>query len=371
MHYIKKYLFLIIAGCVAIYLYYFAPHLDLIPYPLASAALLFMVILACIFKVALNADCLAEILGDPYGTLILTGAATIIEVSVMMTALTHGEGNPGFVRDMIASTLFIVIGGMTGLSMMIGGFLHPDQNLNTHGAHMYLSLLIPLAIVTLILPNFTVHELGTSLNLPQVLFFATTVMGVYGLFIYAQTKRHQNFFHDTQSFVLARKKTLEDQSDPNTKAFRVNEIAHLTLWLSISLLISVLLIEKLSILISNEYQRIGFPKSLNGITIAVLVLAPELIASLNAARANHLQRSLNIALGSGIATLSLTVPIILCWAAFNHVSIELGLPPAQVLLLVSSLWVAHVAMSTGKSNLVQGAVLFLFFVITIFLIFNP
>ena len=133
----------------------------------------------------------------------------------------------------------------------------------------------------------------------------------------------------------------------------------------------MLLIEKLAILINHEYQIIGFPVRLNGITIATLVLAPEWMASLNAARANNLQRSLNIALGSGIATLSLTVPIILCWAALNHASIELGLPPAEILLLLSSLWVSHVAMSTGKSNLVQGAVLFLFFIVTIFLIFNP
>lgn len=371
MKLIKKYLLFSIAICAAIYLYCFAPPLNEIAYPLANAAILFLIILACIFKVAHNADCLAEIVGDPYGTLILTGAATIIEVAVMITALSHGEGNPGFVRDMIASTLFIVLGGMTGLSMMIGGFKHPDQNLNTHGTHMYLSILIPLAIVTLILPHFTIHELGSNLKLPQVLFFATVVIGLYGLFIYAQTKRHQNFFHDTQSFGLARKKISKDQSDPNTKAFNVKEILHLTFWLSISLLTAVLLIQKLAILISYEYEKLGFPMSLNGITIASLVLAPEWLAALNAARANYLQRSLNIALGSGIATLCLTVPIILCWTAFNHVSIELALEPAQIVLLVSSLWVTHVAISTGKSNLVQGSVLFLFFVGAIFLIFNP
>lgn len=375
MNFLKKYLALVIASCAAIYLYYFAPRLDLMPYPLAAAVILFAIILACIFKVAHNADCLAEILGDPYGTLILTGAATIIEVAVMMTALTHGEGNPSFVRDMISSTLFIVLGGMTGLSMMIGGFLHPDQNFNTHGAHMYLSILIPLAIVTLVLPDFTVHQLGTNLGLDQVIFFATIVISLYGLFIFAQTKRHQSFFLNTESNALPEtkysNKSPENHSSSHSKAFNLKEITHLTFWLSISLLLSVLLIEKLAILINYEFQLIGFPVSLNGITIAVLVLAPEWIASLNAARANHLQRSLNIALGSGIATLSLTVPIILCWAAINHVSIELGLPPAQILLLLSSLWVSHVALSTGKSNLVQGAVLFLFFIVTIFLIFNP
>jgi len=366
MHFLKKYLLLIFAGCAAIYLYYFAPHLDLIPYPLAASLILFLIILACIFKVAHNADCLAEILGDPYGTLILTGAATIIEVAVMMTALSHGEGNPGFVRDMISSTLYIVLGGMTGLSMMIGGFLHPDQNFNTHGAHMYLSLLIPLAIVTLILPNFTVHQLGSNLGLDQVIFFATIVISLYGLFIYAQTKRHQNFFLNAES-----NESSKHHSDHHSKALNFKEISRLTFWLSVSLVLSVLLIEKLAILIDHEYQLIGFPEGLNGITIAVLVLAPEWIASLSAARANQLQRSLNIALGSGIATLSLTVPVILCWAAFNNVSIELGLPPAQILLLVSSLWISHVAMSTGKSNLVQGAVLVMFFIVTIFLVFNP
>ena len=115
----------------------------------------------------------------------------------------------------------------------------------------------------------------------------------------------------------------------------------------------------------------GLPQSLNGITVAILVLAPEWLAAIRAARTNHLQRSMNIALGSGLATLSLSVPVMLFWVAFNGYQIELGLHPREIVMLLASLWVAHVALTTGKSNIMQGAMLFILFISSIFLIFNP
>lgn len=130
------------AVIAAIYLYAFAPPMENMQYQLVVAGILFIIILLCIFRVAHFADVLAEMLGEPYGTLLLTICATLIEVAVMITALTHGDGNPTFMRDTIAATLFIVLGGMMGLSMIIGGSYHLDQSINTNGAHMYLGLLI-------------------------------------------------------------------------------------------------------------------------------------------------------------------------------------------------------------------------------------
>jgi Ca2+:H+ antiporter len=363
------------AVIAAIYLYVFAPPMEDIKYQLVVAGILFIIILLCIFRVAHFADVLAEMLGEPYGTLLLTVCATLIEVAVMITALTHGDGNPTFVRDTITATLFIVLGGMMGLSMIIGGSYHLDQSINTNGAHMYLGLLIPLALLTLVLPNFTTSTVGPTLAWDQEVFIGVISLALYGVFIFAQTKRYRNFFDDPYPFGASRGAS-SDAAHPlamhhEMEKLEWKKVIHSAFWLVLTLIVVILLIEKLAILINIGYARLGFPKTLNGTTVAILVLAPEWLAALYAAKANHLQRSLNIALGSGLATLSLSVPVMLFWVAYNGLHIELGLHPREIVMLLASLWVAHVSISTGKSNIMQGSILFILFISSIFLIFNP
>mgnify|MGYP006268906169 FL=1 len=336
--------------------------------------ILFAIILAGIFRVAHFADHLAEIMGEPYGTLLLTISATLIEVTVMITALTHSEGNPTFIRDTITATLFIVLGGMMGLSMIVGSFRELDQNINTNGASMYLGLLIPLALLTLVLPNFTTSTIGPTLAISQEVFIGVISLALYGIFLFSQTKRYRNYFDDPFPFGASAKDkpSTANHSSSNhgqNKGFR--EILHSTFWLIANLIVVVLLIEKLAILIEVGYAKMGFPPALNGTTVAILVLAPEWLASLHAARSNHLQRSINIALGSGLATLSLSVPVMLFWVAYHQYHIELGLHSREIVMLLASLWVAHVSLATGKSNIMQGAILFILFLSSIFLIFNP
>ncbi len=375
MHKIKKELSFFIAICVAAYLYLFSGPIETIGDPVLVAITLFAIIFFCIFRVAYHADHLAEMLGEPYGTLILTVSATLIEVAVMITALTHGDGNPTFIRDTIAATMFIVLGGMMGLSMLIGGAYHIEQNINTNGATMYLGLLIPLALLTLVLPNFTTSTIGPTLAISQEIFIGVISLAMYGIFMFAQTKRYRNYFDDPFPFSSS-----SSSEDKNTKhhshalhghALDWKKVFKSFVWLISSLIVVILLIEKLAILINIGYREMGLPQSLNGITVAILVLAPEWLAAIRAARTNHLQRSMNIALGSGLATLSLSVPVMLFWVAFNGYQIELGLHPREIVMLLASLWVAHVALTTGKSNIMQGAMLFILFISSIFLIFNP
>lgn len=375
MNILKKEVAFFIALITAIYLYLIAPPVEIMGFQLLVSAVLFCIILACIFRVAHFADHLAEMLGEPYGTLLLTISATLIEVAVMITALTHGDGNPTFVRDTITATLFIVLGGMMGLSMIIGGSYHLDQTINTNGAHMYLGLLIPLALLTLVLPNFTTSTAGPTLAFSQEIFIGVIALALYGVFIFAQTKRYRNFFDDPFPFGASRAGNQEESAlhsgGHRPQSLNWKQISKSFFWLSICLIVVILLIEKLAILIGIGYAKMGFPATLNGTTVAILVLAPEWIASLNAAKSNHLQRSLNIALGSGLATLSLSVPVMLFWVAYNHHQIELGLHAREIVMLLASLWVAHVSISTGKSNIMQGAILFILFISSIFLIFNP
>jgi len=375
VHKIKEEFAFFVAIIAVAYLYLVSGPIDTIGDSALVSCALFAIIFFCIFRVAHHADHLAEMLGEPYGTLLLTISATLIEVAVMITALTHGDGNPTFVRDTIAATMFIVLGGMMGLSMLIGGSYHIEQNINTNGATMYLGLLIPLALLTLVLPNFTTSTIGPTLAISQEIFIGVISLAMYGIFMFAQTKRYRNYFDDPFPFGASRDSKIQN-SENHSHAVRVHEldlkkVLRSFFWLISSLIVVILLIEKLAILINIGYKEMGLPQSLNGITVAILVLAPEWLAAIRAARANHLQRSMNIALGSGLATLSLSVPVMLFWVAFNNYQIVLGLHPREIVMLLTSLWVAHVALTTGKSNIMQGAMLFILFLSSIFLIFNP
>lgn len=370
----KAYIPFFLALLAVLYFYVLGPNIEDMPYLIAIFGVLFTIILVGVFRIAYFADHLAEVLGEPYGTLILTISATLIEVAVMITALTHADGNSTFVRDTITATLFIVLGGMMGLSMIIGGIYHLDQDINTKGASMYLALLIPLALLTLALPNYTTSTIGPSLAISQEVFIGIIALALYAVFIYAQTKRHRNYFDDPFPFgasAITQSEHNPINIEPRNKENVWKEIRGSVFWLLAYLIVVVLLIEKLAILIGIGFSELGFPRALNGTTVAILVLAPEWLASLHAAKANHIQRSLNIALGSGLATLSLSVPVMLLWVAYHHHHIVLGLHPRELTMLLASLWVAHVCLSTGKSNIMEGSILFILFLSSIFLIFNP
>lgn len=376
MNILKRELPFWIALCTAIGIYGTGFSIEHSQYPALLGLALFVIILFCIFRVSLHADRLAEMLGEPYGTLILTTAATLIEVAVMVAAVTHGENNPTFIRDTIASTLFIILGGMMGLAILIGGIYHIEQSINTNGANMYLGLLIPLALLTLVLPNFTTSTIGPTLAAKQEIFIGCISLALYGIFLFAQTKRYRNYFDDPFPFG-ANVSQAKAGGHSEVQALTAHEthtrrdVLIATLWLICSLVVVVLLIEKLAIVVDYGYEKLGFPEALIGTTVAVLVLAPEWLACIQAAKNNHLQRALNVALGSGLATLSLSVPAMLFWVALNGIHIELGLHPREIVLLLACLWVAHVNLSTGRTNIMQGAVLFVLFVSAVFLVFNP
>lgn len=180
----KKYGVFLLSLLALVYLYIFDVAINEPSQLLIIFPVLFGIILAGIFRVAHFADHLAEIMGEPYGTLLLTISATLIEVTVMITALTHSEGSLTFIRDTITATLFIVLGGMMGLSMIVGSFRELEQHINTNGASMYLGLLIPLALLTLVLPNFTTSTIGPTLALSQEVFIGVISLALYGIFLF-------------------------------------------------------------------------------------------------------------------------------------------------------------------------------------------
>lgn len=348
-----------------------------VPVPIADwsyeglvAATLFLITLSAIFRVTHHADELAEMLGEPYGTLILTMSATIIEVAIMITVLGHNENNPTFVRDTIAATVMITVGLMLGLAMFIGAFVHRQQTVNTEGALTYLGLIVPLAVLTLILPNFTSSTIGPTLALAQEVFIAILSIMLYAIFLFIQTRRHRQMFKDHS----APEPLTFDPGSPERKQKRA--YTHKALWTSIvwlvgNLFLVVFLAEELAVLIDDQLEEKHLPEALGGLFVALLILAPECLASVNAALHNRLQRSVNIALGSGLATLSLSVPTILLAATLMGHQLILGLPNNEIVMMLATLWVANIALATDRTNLMQGAVLLVLFLTFGFLIIVP
>ncbi len=334
------------------------------------ASILFLITLSAIFRVTHHADELAEMLGEPYGTLILTMSATIIEVAIMITVLGHNENNPTFVRDTIAATVMITVGLMLGLAMFIGAFVHRQQTVNTEGALTYLGLIVPLAILALILPNFTATTIGPTLALAQEVFIAIVSIVLYAIFLFIQTRRHRQMFKDRS----APEPLTFDAGSTERKHKRTytrKELWTSIAWLVGNLFLVVFLAEELAVLIDDQLEAKNLPEALGGLFVALLILAPECLASVNAALHNRLQRSVNIALGSGLATLSLSVPAILLAATLMGHQLILGLPNNEMVMLLATLWVANIALATERTNLMQGTVLLVLFLTFGFLIVVP
>jgi len=320
---------------------------------------LFIIMLWASFNVVRHADMLAIRLGEPYGTLILTLAVISIEVIMISTVMLTGKNNPTLGRDMMFSVIMIVLNGLVGIALIAGGLRYKEQSFNFRSANTYLTVLIPLAGIGLILPNFTMSTAVGTFSQTQSWFAIGITVFLYGAFLVAQTIRHKSYFvFDGET------KTEEHHHDvPKSIAFHA-------LFLILHMLIIVLLSKKLAIII--DYSIVGFsaPAALGGLIVAVLVLAPEGMAAVHAAKANNLQRSINISLGSAIATIGLTIPAVLIIGALTGNTIILGLEPAETFLLVLTFLVSIVNFSSGKSNMLQGLVHLALFMVYLVLVFD-
>lgn len=309
---------------------------------------LFTVILASAVAVVRHADVLAERLGEPYGTLILTLSVTAIEVMSISAVMLHGANNPTLVRDTLFAVVMIILNGMVGLSLLIGGLRHSEQHYNLQGANAFLGVIIPLAVFSLILPDFTLTTPGPRLSRHQEIFLMLMSAGLYCAFLTIQTGRHRGFF------------TLGDE--PAERAVKAREpIVPHALLLFAYMIPVVSLAEKLAHPIDYLVETLHFPDAWGGLIIALLVATPEAIGAAKAALRNHLQRSMNIFLGSVLATIGLTVPAMIIMSHITGRSIDLGLEHTDFVLLLLTLAVNVVTFASGRTNILQGIVHLLLF----------
>jgi Ca2+:H+ antiporter len=314
----------------------------------AGFVVLFGVILGAALSVVRHADALAARLGEPYGTLILTLAVTTIEVLSISAVILHGDNNPTLVRDSLVGVQMIVLNGMVGLSLLIGGWRHREQHYNLQGANSYMGVIIPITVLTLVAPTFTRTTPGPTLSFAQGIFLSAMSVALYAVFLALQTGRHRAFFVDGEAPVK--------HGAPDGVSTR----GHALLLVAYMAPVAVLA-EQMALPMDYFIETLHAPVALGGLAMAVLVASPEALGAVRAAIDNNLQRSVNIFLGSVLATTGLTVPAMLIIGDLTGHSIILGVQGVDMLLLLLTLAVSVVTFSSGRTNVLQGFVHLLLF----------
>src|SRR3954470_16721390 len=333
-------------------------NLDSVPITTLLLIWLLGVILWCAFGVIVAADHLAEMLGEPFGTLILTFSIVAIEVMLISTVMLGG-GAPTIGRDTMFAVMMIVLNGVIGLSLVIGGLKHHTQDYSLPGASAYLSVIIPLVTIALILPSVTTSTDAPTLSTTQAVLFAAATIVLYVIFLKIQTGRHRDLFVHGPS------------DEHEVEAVNSRTIGKWVVLLLAAAVPIVLLSKSLDKVVKAEIEIIGAPIALSGVLIALIVFTPEGITALKAASKNQLQRTVNLCLGACLSTLGLTLPAVLTIGLITGETVTLGLDPTGMVLVLLTLLLSIVTFSGPRTTVLEGAVHLLVFFVYIVLVFSP
>lgn len=316
-----------------------------------------------VFVAVHHAEVVAHRVGEPFGTLVLALAVTAIEAALILSMMAAGGQEMAVLaRDSIYAAVMIICTGVVGLCLLAGSLAHREQTFRVEGAGAGLAALIVMAALTLVLPSFTTSTPGGTYSRSQLAFVAGSSASLWAIFIFVQTLRHRDYFiPETNS------SDPEVHADPPTKR---------QAWASFGLLVLSLgtvvgLAKKLSPTIEKTVEAANAPRAVVGIVIAALVLLPETWAAVRAARANRLQTSMNLAIGSALATIGLTVPVVVVASIALGLPLVLGLSPKELALLAVTFLVSAVTLGTGRTYVMQGAVHLVLFAAYLFLAFVP
>ncbi|MEP6709728.1 MAG: calcium:proton antiporter [Verrucomicrobiota bacterium] len=353
-------------GTAAVFLVLGSWMVENVGHPFALAVVfvwLFIGVLWSAISVVRHADCLAVQCGEPYGTLILTLSAITIEVMMISAAVLHGANNPTLARDMMFAVVMIALNGLVGLSLLLGGLRHREQHYNLQGANAYLNVIMALAVLGFVLPNFTTSMSGPKFSTVQEIFLVVTSLTLYAIFLLIQTKRHSEYFMESDS-VAASVPADHHQTQMRSATYH-------GVMLFLYLIAVIVLAEKFAIPLDNAIERFGMPQAFGGAIVAALVLAPEALSGINAAMRNHLQRSVNILHGSVLASIGLTIPAVLIIGMITKRSVTLGIEGGNLPLLLLTLAASVVTFGSGKTSVLQGCIHLLLFAVFFLLIFCP
>ena len=323
-------------------------------------------LISAVLSAVHHAEVVAHKVGEPFGTIILALAITVIEVSLIVSLMISEQGNAPSVlaRDTVFAAIMIILTGIIGICLWVGSVRYREQNFIKQGVATALITLIAISILTLVLPNFTTSEEIGVYSKSQLIFVAIISLILYGGFISVQTIRHRDYFLPQQS---KDGMASELHVDPPNTLTTVSSL----LLLLIALVAVVLLSKKLSPAIEDMVESLGAPKSLVGIIIATVILLPEGLAAYKAARKDRLQTSLNLALGSALASIGLTIPAVAIVCYFTDMQVTLGIDSKSILLLVLSLFTVFLSLTSGRTNIQQGIVLLTLFATYLFTTIVP
>ena len=334
---------------------------------------LFAIMMWCAYAVMQQGEAVAEELGEPYGTLILTFSVIIIEVAMLAAIMLQGENNPTLARDAMFATLMIVLNGMVGAALLMGALRYWEQDYNLAGARAFLVVLTALSVFALILPNHTEIPPDPVKAPGKAILFAAITLLFYAVFVIIQTMRHRTFFAEPEQGPqdAQPRGARADEAPVRETGKKSHSLAFHTVMLLLCLLPVVILAEYLGEIVNYGIEDMGLPDALGGVLIAILVLTPEGMSAFSAALSNRLQRSINICLGSALSTIGLTVPAVLAIGMFTGRDAELGLTQQETVLLVLTLFVSGMTFGGGRTNVINGVVHLLLFLVYVVLIFSP
>lgn len=316
-------------------------------------------LLAAVLAAVHHAEVVALRVGDPFGAVILALAVTVIELGLIVSIMLGESPEPTLVRDTIHAVVVLVLHGLAGLCIVVGAVRHREQDFRTQGAQAYLIVLLPMVAVTLVLPNYTTSAPGPYYTPAQLAFVSFACLLLWLAFTFVQTVRHREHFTPTRAAAVAGLRP--------TAGIAAGALALLV----IALVAVVLLAKGVSPFIQAAVEGAGAPPALVGVIVAAIVLLPEAATALRAARDDRLQTSINLALGSAVASIGLTVPTVAAIAWWTGSPLELGVSPGGAVLLALSFMMALVTYGTGRASLLSGVVHLILLAIWLFLVVVP
>ena len=319
-------------------------------------------LLAAVAAAVHHAEVVAHRVGEPFGTLVLAVAVTVIEVALIVALMiSGGESANTLARDTVFAAVMIAANGVVGLCLVVGGLRHGVLAYRVEGTSPALASLGALCGLALVLPSFTRTTAGPTYSGSQLAFAGVTSLALYGVFVFVQTVRHRDYFLPVDQ------DGVESHAAPPSNA---------AAWISLGLLLASLLgvvglAKTLAPTLEAGVAAAGLPHAVAGVVIAMIVLLPETGAALRAAKGNRMQSSLNLALGSGLASIGLTIPVVAALSPWFPYALVLGLPPVQIVLLTLTLLTATLTLGSGRATVMQGAVHLVLFASFLFLTLVP
>jgi Ca2+:H+ antiporter len=311
-----------------------------------------------------HAEVVAHRVGEPFGSLVLAVAVTVIEVALIVTLMTTGKDSESLARDTVFSAVMITMNGIVGLSLLLSSSRGTMTSFNSKGSSAALATVTAMATLTMVVPTFT-EAPGPQFSPSQLTFAALASLALYGMFVFTQTFAHRDFFLPV--------KLTGDSGDEEVHADAPStRTALISVGLLLVALVAVVGLAKLeSTPIERAVTAVGLPQSFVGVIIALLVLLPEGIAAAKAAKLNRMQTSLNLALGSAIASIGLTIPAIAIASIWLPGALHLGLGASQIVLLALTVAVSILTLMPGRAVRLQGGIHLILFAAFIFLSIAP